>query len=70
MGADTNNSNLKNNYEEVKLWSYREERFVKTGLQFCGLIMGLTKLVDVKDLNGDYPKAYQNNFQISVGYKF
>jgi UDP-N-acetylglucosamine diphosphorylase/glucosamine-1-phosphate N-acetyltransferase len=40
LGADTNNSNLKNNYEEVKLWSYREERFVKTGLQFCGLIMG------------------------------
>lgn len=40
LGADTNNSNLKNNYEEVKLWSYSEERFVKTGLQFCGLIMG------------------------------
>jgi len=40
LGADTNNSNLKNNYEEVKLWSYPQERFVKTGLQFCGLIMG------------------------------
>lgn len=40
LGADTNNSNLKNNYEEVKLWSYREARFVKTGLQFCGLVMG------------------------------
>lgn len=40
LGADTNNSNLKNNYEEVKLWSYREKRFAKTGLQFCGLIMG------------------------------
>ena len=40
LGADTNNSNLKNNYEEVKLWSYRENHFVKTGLQFCGLIMG------------------------------
>ncbi len=40
LGADTNNSNLKNNYEEVKLWSYREKSFVKTGLQFCGLIMG------------------------------
>ena len=40
LGADTNNSNLKNNYAEVKMWNYDEERFVKTGLQFCGLIMG------------------------------
>ncbi len=40
LGADTNNSNLKNNYDEVRLWSYRSERFEKTGLQFCGLIMG------------------------------
>lgn len=40
IGADTNCSNLKNTYEEIKLWNYLEERFVKTGLQFCGLIMG------------------------------
>jgi UDP-N-acetylglucosamine diphosphorylase/glucosamine-1-phosphate N-acetyltransferase len=40
LGADTNNSNLKNNYEEVKLWSESKKTFVKTGLQFCGLIMG------------------------------
>lgn len=40
IGADSNNSNLKNNYEEVKLWSYESESFAKTGLQFCGLIMG------------------------------
>ena len=40
LGADTNNSNLKNNYAEVKLWSYETERFARTGLQFCGLIMG------------------------------
>jgi UDP-N-acetylglucosamine diphosphorylase/glucosamine-1-phosphate N-acetyltransferase len=40
IGADSNNSNLKNNYEEVKLWSYETENFAKTGLQFCGLIMG------------------------------
>jgi UDP-N-acetylglucosamine diphosphorylase/glucosamine-1-phosphate N-acetyltransferase len=39
LGADTNTSNLKNNYTEVKLWSYESERFEKTGLQFCGLIM-------------------------------
>jgi UDP-N-acetylglucosamine diphosphorylase/glucosamine-1-phosphate N-acetyltransferase len=40
LGADTNNSNLKNNYAQVKLWNYVEERFLKTSLQFCGLIMG------------------------------
>ncbi|NOU48236.1 MAG: glucose-1-phosphate thymidylyltransferase, partial [Bacteroidales bacterium] len=40
IGADTNTSNLKNTYEEVKLWSYPDESFVSTGLQFCGTIMG------------------------------
>lgn len=40
LGADTNASNLKNTYEEVKVWSYAEDSFVLTGLQFCGLIMG------------------------------
>ena len=40
LGADTNNSNLKNNYAEVRLWDYETERFAKTGLQFCGLMMG------------------------------
>ena len=40
LGADTNNSNLKNNYDEVKAWSYVDGRFSKTGKQFCGLIMG------------------------------
>ncbi|WP_445957586.1 GlmU family protein [Yeosuana sp.] len=40
LGADTNNSNLKNNYAEVRLWDYQTESFAKTGLQFCGLMMG------------------------------
>lgn len=40
LGADTNNSNLKNNYTEVRLWDYETEGFAKTGLQFCGLMMG------------------------------
>ncbi len=40
LGADTNNSNLKNNYAEVRLWDYNSEGFAKTGLQFCGLMMG------------------------------
>ncbi len=40
IGADSNNSNLKNNYESVKLWNYETQRFENTGLQFCGLMMG------------------------------
>ena len=40
LGADTNTSNLKNNYAHVRLWSYETEAFAKTGLQFCGLMMG------------------------------
>jgi len=40
IGADSNNSNLKNNYAEVRLWNYNTNNFAPTGLQFCGLIMG------------------------------
>ncbi len=40
LGADTNTSNLKNTYEAVKLWSYVEKRFVQSGQQFLGLMMG------------------------------
>ncbi|MFQ3213346.1 MAG: UDP-N-acetylglucosamine diphosphorylase/glucosamine-1-phosphate N-acetyltransferase [Marivirga sp.] len=40
LGADTNTSNLKNNYANVKVWDYKEEQFNDTGLQFCGLMMG------------------------------
>lgn len=40
IGADSNNSNLKNNYTEVRLWDYETESFARTGLQFCGLMMG------------------------------
>lgn len=40
LGADTNNSNLKNNYGEIKVWNYEQEQYTPTGLQFCGLMMG------------------------------
>ncbi|MBE51365.1 MAG: glucose-1-phosphate thymidylyltransferase [Flavobacteriales bacterium] len=40
LGAGTNISNLKNNYANVKIWNYKIERFLDTGLQFCGLLMG------------------------------
>lgn len=40
IGAGTNASNLKNDYTQIRLWNYRTHRFMRTGLQFCGLIMG------------------------------
>ena len=40
IGAASNNSNLKNNYAEVRLWNYATGSFAPTGLQFCGLVMG------------------------------
>ena len=40
FGADTNNSNLKNTYDNIRIYSIAEETFVNTGLQFCGLLMG------------------------------
>jgi UDP-N-acetylglucosamine diphosphorylase/glucosamine-1-phosphate N-acetyltransferase len=40
FGADSNTSNLKNNYDSVKLWNHNKKSFVNTGLLFLGLIMG------------------------------
>ncbi|MEM6967697.1 MAG: GlmU family protein [Bacteroidota bacterium] len=40
LGADTNTSNLKNNYTSIKIWDYTSGRFADTKQQFCGLIMG------------------------------
>jgi len=40
LGADTNNSNLKNNYAKVKVWNYPSASFINSGSQFCGLVMG------------------------------
>lgn len=40
LGADSNTSNLKNTFDEVKLWSHADNAFIRTGLQFCGLMMG------------------------------
>lgn len=40
LGADTNCSNLKNNYDSIKIWNEHTHKSVQTGLQFCGLLMG------------------------------
>jgi UDP-N-acetylglucosamine diphosphorylase/glucosamine-1-phosphate N-acetyltransferase len=40
LGADTNTSNLKNNYDNVKIWNYGKQGFVDSGAMFVGLLMG------------------------------
>jgi UDP-N-acetylglucosamine diphosphorylase/glucosamine-1-phosphate N-acetyltransferase len=40
IGADSNTSNLKNTYDNIKVWNYGDQTFIDSGLQFCGLIMG------------------------------
>ncbi len=40
LGADTNTSNLKNNYSKISVWNYMQENYINTGLQFCGLTLG------------------------------
>lgn len=76
LGADTNNSNLKNNYTAVKLWNYEMEAYESTGLQFCGLMMGDHSKSGINTMfntgtvvgvacsifGGDFPKTYLPSF--------
>jgi UDP-N-acetylglucosamine diphosphorylase/glucosamine-1-phosphate N-acetyltransferase len=77
IGAGTESSNLKNDYSEVKLWSYSTRRFLKTGLQFCGLIMGDYSKAGINTMfntattigvgcnvyGSDFPRVYIPSFQ-------
>lgn len=40
MGAGTSTSNMKNNYDFIKVWNHLDNDFEKTEKQFCGLVMG------------------------------
>lgn len=40
IGAGANASNLKNDYSKIRIWNYAQRRFMRTDLQFCGLVMG------------------------------
>ena len=68
IGADSNNSNLKNNYANVKIWEYAQERFIDTGLQFCGLIMadhskcGINTMFNTGTVIGVSANIYGSNF--------
>ncbi len=69
LGADTNNSNLKNSYDKVKLWNYPESSFVNTGRQFCGLIMadhsktGINTMFNTGTVVGVNANIYGSGFQ-------
>lgn len=39
IGAGVNASNLKNDYSKIRIWNYPRHTFMRTDLQFCGLIM-------------------------------
>lgn len=40
LGADSNTSNLKNNYSLIRSWSFEKGAEIETGLQFMGVTMG------------------------------
>lgn len=40
FGAGSNASNLKNDYSLIRIWNYATKTFMRTDLQFCGVIMG------------------------------
>lgn len=76
LGADTNTSNLKNNYGKVKTFSYRSMDEVQTSEQFMGLTMGdhskcgintmfnTASVVGVSSnvFGADFPKKYIPSF--------
>jgi UDP-N-acetylglucosamine diphosphorylase/glucosamine-1-phosphate N-acetyltransferase len=76
IGADTNTSNMKNDYGNIKLWSYTENKLVDTGLQFCGLMMGDHSKAGINTMfntgsvvgvsanifGGDFPPKYVPSF--------
>jgi UDP-N-acetylglucosamine diphosphorylase/glucosamine-1-phosphate N-acetyltransferase len=84
IGADSNNSNLKNNYTDVKLWDYTTQHFRNTGLQFCGLIMadhakcgintmfntGTVVGVSANVFGGGYPRNYIPDFAWGGGHHY
>ncbi len=68
IGADTNNSNLKNNYATVKVWDYSQGKFTNTGLQFCGLFMadhsrtGINTMLNTGTVMGPFANVFGGGF--------
>jgi len=84
LGADTNTSNLKNNYSNVRLWSYAENEMFDTGAQFCGLVMadhsksgintmfntGTVVGVSANVFDGGFPKKHIPSFTWGKSEKY
>lgn len=68
LGADTNNSNLKNNYSNIRIWDYSLQDYIDTGLQFFGMIMGdfsksaINSQFNTGTLVGVSANVFQNGF--------
>ena len=69
LGADTNSSNLKSNYSEVRLWDEVAASYVNSGLQFCGVLMrdhskcGINTMFNTGTVVGAGCNIYGGGFQ-------
>lgn len=69
LGANTNNSNLKNNYKPVSLYSYALNGFYDTGETFCGTFMGdytkagISTMLNTGTVAGVCSNVYGGGFQ-------
>lgn len=68
LGADTNTSNMKNNYDTVKLWNTGKNTFDNTGLNFCGLIMGDHSKTGINSMFNTGTVVGVNTNVIGAGY--
>lgn len=76
LGADTNTSNLKNNYSTIRITDWKTEKEIETGQQFFGTVMGdhsktaiNTQLntgtvcgVNCNIFSGDFPPKFIHSF--------
>lgn len=76
IGAGANASNLKNDYSLIRIWNYATQKFMKTDLQFCGVMMGDHSKIGINAMvntatvigvgvnlhGGGFPRNYLSNF--------
>lgn len=81
LGADTNTSNLKNNYSSIRIWNYPAQDYTDTHRQFCGLMMGDHSKAGINTMfntgtvvgvstnvfGGDFPPKYIPSFAWGAG---
>ncbi|MFA5573750.1 MAG: putative sugar nucleotidyl transferase [Brumimicrobium sp.] len=83
LGADTNCSNLKNNYGNVKTYNYHTKKVEQTNVQFMGVVMGdfsktsINTMLNTATVIGisanifcsEFPPKYVSNFSWGGLYK-